>query len=333
MWIPQVFLILTWDLLWSTTYPSVVLQIIFLSFLFDALPLALSSALPFLSSFFAVFDYFDNFPSIFHSDTDGFCFVPLSFSRCIQRLCSEFKARFLYLASLISHTTISTHLLNTLLLAKASFLGRHPNLDLKTSSNEKFTNLKLWQSSITLTDYKKRIPYLSFLSGFLSQVLVLSVTFPDKLEKFCCSRHLSYDTHKHFSSSADLLHLPHLLLYGSEWFSIPNTFFLMSQIPPKALTCCPPSPRCPGDVWFTYTRTYGGLSEWCAGAVNPLCRPDTGYLGVPSDRNLHTLPKGYISPRSSFCIPPKSEASHASRKRGSGKKICRGHMWMLLNSL
>lgn len=127
----------------------------------------------------------------------------------------EFKARFLYLASLTSHTTISTHLLNTLLLAKASFLGRHPNVDLKTSSNDKFTNLKLWQSSITLTDYKKSIPYLSFLSGFLSQVLVLGVTFPDKLEKFCCSHHLSYDTPKHYSSSASLLQLPHLLLHGS----------------------------------------------------------------------------------------------------------------------
>lgn len=160
MWILQVFLILTWDLLCSTAYPSVVLQIILLSFLLDSLPLALSSALPFLSSF-AVFDYFDNFPSIFHSDIDGFCFVPLSFSRCIQRLCSKsLKASFLYLASLTSHTTISTHLLNTLLLAKASFLGRHPNVDLKTSSNDKFTNLKLWQSAITFTDYKKSIPYL-----------------------------------------------------------------------------------------------------------------------------------------------------------------------------
>jgi len=54
-----------------------------------------------------------------------------------------FKARFLYLTTLTSHATISTHLLKTLLLAKASVLGRHPNLDFKTSSNEKFTNLKL----------------------------------------------------------------------------------------------------------------------------------------------------------------------------------------------
>lgn len=163
----------------------------------------------------------------------------------------ELKARFLYLASLISHTTISTHLLNTLLLAKASFLGSHPNLDLKTSSNEKFTNLKLWRSSITLLDYQKKkkrsMPYLSFFSGFLSQVLVLGVTFPAQLEKFC-SHNLSYDTLQHFSA-AGLLHSLHLLLYGSLSDSpFVTLFFLVSQTPPQAFTCCPLSPRCPGTV-------------------------------------------------------------------------------------
>lgn len=128
---------------------------------------------------------------------------------------------------------------------------------------------------------------------FFSQVLVFGVTFPDKLEKFCCSYPLSYDTLKHFSSSVVLFHLPHLLLYGSLNDSLSLTrFFLMSQVQPTALTCCPPLPRCPGEVWFTYIRTHGGLSEGCAGPVNPLCGPDTRYLTTLSDGSQHSLPKG-----------------------------------------
>lgn len=140
-----------------------------------------------------------------------FCFILLSFSKCIQRLCSEFKARFLYLTSLTPHT-ISTQLLNTLLLAKASFLRRHPNLDLKSSNNKKWSHDKVQLHSLMK---KKKEHTRSFLSGFLSQELVLCVTFSDKLEKLCCLHHLSYETLKYFSSSASLLHLPHFLLYGS----------------------------------------------------------------------------------------------------------------------
>jgi len=71
---------------------------------------------------------------------------------------------------------------------------------------------------------------------------------------------------------------------------------------------------------------YSGLSYGCARFVNTLCRLDARYLKASSGRSLHILPKGYRSPRNSFYIPPKSEDSCASRKRGRGQKICRGHM-------
>lgn len=155
-------------------------------------------------------------------------------------------------------------------------------------------------------------------------MLVLGVTFPAKLEKFC-SRHLSYETLPYFS--AGLLYALHFLLYGSLSESPSLTpFFLMSQTPPQAFTCCPTSARCPGTVWFTYMRTYGGFSDWCAGAVNPLCCPDTRHLRTSPDRSLHTLAKGYRSPWSSFHIPPNSEASYANRTRRRQLKIYRGHM-------
>lgn len=163
-------------------------------------------------SFFFVFDSFNNLFSFRHSDTDGFYFLLLPFSRYIQRLFEEFKATFLCFTSLTSHTTISTYTLNTLFLAKASFLGKHQNFALKTSRNEKNTNLKLDKVQLHSLNTKNRISYLAFLSGFLSQVLVLGVTFPDKLAKFCCLHHLSYYSLKHFSSSSSWIHLPHIHL-------------------------------------------------------------------------------------------------------------------------